>query len=249
MEFTNSFTAPAPLPTVWEFMLNAREVAPCVPGAQITEEVDATHYKGTIKVKLGAVQMSYRGELEMQPDEASRTIVLRARGTETRGSGGASGTVTTTLTESGDGQTRVDIHSRIDVSGRVAQFGRGIMQDVSNRMIKDFARCLEQKLQSQGATDGGDVSADAAAAVEEAEPSPAAGHPGNPPVSTPAAAPQPPPSSSAEAAPQPPTAPPTSPGTAPNPPSELRLTSLLMTVVRGRTAAALRRLADLVEVK
>ncbi len=149
MEFTNSFTVKAPIDRVWVVMISAEEVAPCVPGAQITEAIDATHYKGTVKVKLGAVQMTYRGELEMQPEEASHTIVLTAKGTETRGSGGASGVITNRLSEPEPGVTHVEIHSRVDVTGRVAQFGRGIMQDVANRLIREFARCLESKLSPQ----------------------------------------------------------------------------------------------------
>lgn len=145
MDFTNSFTVNVPLQQVWEFMLDAEKVTPCVPGAALTEVVDATHYKGTVKVKLGAVQMSYRGDLEMQPDEASHVIVLQAKGTETRGSGGASGTVTTRLSES-QGSTTIVMDSHVDVTGRVAQFGRGIMQDVANRLTRDFARCLEAQL-------------------------------------------------------------------------------------------------------
>ncbi len=152
MEFTNSFTVQAPLTEVWTFMLDAQEVAPCVPGAQITETIDEQHYKGTVKVKLGAVQMNYRGEMELDPDEAARRIILRAKGSELRGSGGASGTVTTFLVEGPDGGTEVNIHSQIDVTGRVAQFGRGIMQDVANRLIREFAQCLEQKIVAQSGT-------------------------------------------------------------------------------------------------
>ncbi len=146
MEFSNSFTVRAPIEDVWTFMLDAREVAPCVPGATLTESLDATHHRGTVKVKLGAVQMSYRGELEIFPDEATRTIELRARGTETRGSGGASGVFHSTLTVTDDGSTLVEIQTKVDVTGRVAQFGRGIMQDVASRMIKEFAGCLEAKI-------------------------------------------------------------------------------------------------------
>jgi len=177
MDFTNSFSVRAPLATVWEFLTDAERVTPCVPGAQLTETVDATHYKGTVKVKLGAVQMTYRGDMEMEPNEADHTIALRARGTEARGSGGASGTVTTRLTESQDGVTQVDIESHVDVTGRVAQFGRGIMQDVANRIIKEFAQCLEQKLQPEGTTG----EEPAAPAPEPATASPTAS---SPPVSS-----------------------------------------------------------------
>lgn len=153
MEFTNAFTVAAPIEAVWPIFLDAESVAPCVPGAQITEALDDTHFRGTVKVKLGAVQMSYRGDLEMKSDEAQRIIVLAAKGTETRGSGGASGTFTIRLTSTDTGGTHVELHSHLDVTGRVAQFGRGIMQDVANRMIKDFARCLEQSVEKPARTD------------------------------------------------------------------------------------------------
>jgi len=174
MEFTNNFAVQAPLADVWTFMLNAQEVAPCVPGAQITEMVDELHYKGTVKVKLGAVQMNYRGEMEMDPDEAARRIILRAKGAELRGSGGASGTVTTFLVEGPEGGTEVNIHSQIDVTGRVAQFGRGIMQDVANRLIREFAQCLEQKIVSQSTI----AENSAVQSAEPAQPGKAADQPG-----------------------------------------------------------------------
>jgi carbon monoxide dehydrogenase subunit G len=202
-------------------MLNAQEVAPCVPGAELTETVDDTHYRGTVKFKLGAVQMTYRGELEMQADETARRIVLHARGMETRGSGGASGTFTTVLTSGEGGGTSVDIHSHVDVTGRVAQFGRSIMQDVANRLIRDFAACLETKLQT----------ADAAATPRtgEAVGSVTSGHEG---LLHEGAAPT--------------ASPPPAPRTAPN---ELRLQSLILTIVRSRTAALLRDIAERIDPK
>jgi uncharacterized protein len=147
MDFTNNFSVNAPLERVWEFILKADQVTPCVPGAQITESIDDLHHKGLVKFKLGPVAMTYRGELEVQPDRASGSITLRAKGKEIRGIGGASGTVTTRLVEKDDGGTLVEIVSKVEVSGKVAQFGRGIMQDVANRMTRQFAECLEEKLQ------------------------------------------------------------------------------------------------------
>jgi carbon monoxide dehydrogenase subunit G len=226
-------------------MTDAQEVAPCVPGAQITDVVDETHYKGTVKIKLGAVQMTYRGELEMRADQDLHTIVLQARGTETRGSGGASGTFTTTLTQPEDGVTQVEIKSRVDVTGRVAQFGRGIMQDVANRMIKDFASCLEAKLAArsqQGNVESPSVSEpprpEQQAASQVAPSAPAsenvahvvrAGASSNTPPPTPP--------------------PPTRMPSAPTPSTELRLADLLADIARARLAAGLRALAKLVEPK
>jgi carbon monoxide dehydrogenase subunit G len=221
MDFTNSFTVKVPLQHVWEYMLDAEKVTPCVPGAALTETVDEHHYKGTVKVKLGAVQMSYRGELEMQPDESMHTISLHAKGTEIRGSGGASGRVTTRLSEAADGGTTIEMESHVDVTGRVAQFGRGIMQDVANRLVKEFANCLEAQLSSQHAVDPGSAATETVAtAAPDTEPKPA-GAPGT---------------SSA-------------PRTAPVPyqPEPIRPLPLLADVARSRTAWVLRKIADRIE--
>jgi uncharacterized protein len=218
MEFTNSFSVKAPIDRVWVVMISAEEVAPCVPGAQITEAIDGTHYKGTVKVKLGAVQMTYRGELEMQPDEASHTIVLTAKGTETRGSGGASGVITNRLSEPEPGVTHVEIHSRVDVTGRVAQFGRGIMQDVANRLIREFAKCLESKLSPQVETSETDTPREASSG----------------------------PSSEATAVTPPTSAPTPRPQVEPKQ-AEIRPLSLLADVARARLATLLRAAAKKIE--
>src|SRR5690349_14369546 len=97
MDFSNSFSVDASLPVVWRYLTDATKVAPCVPGAQLTEVVDDTHFRGTLKVKLGPVQMTYRGELQMDADEGERKITLTAKGNEMRGGGGASGSVVTRL--------------------------------------------------------------------------------------------------------------------------------------------------------
>ncbi|GAC1323980.1 MAG: hypothetical protein NVS2B16_12370 [Chloroflexota bacterium] len=150
MEFDNSFTVNAPLQQVWEFLLNVEDVAPCMPGAQLTEVVSETEYRGTVKVKLGAVQMSYKGTATIREiDETTHTVVLVASGRETRGTGNASSTTTSRLVEEDANHTLVNLHSQVDVSGRVAQFGRGIMQEVASRLIGEFARNLEAKLIEQ----------------------------------------------------------------------------------------------------
>jgi uncharacterized protein len=145
VDFNHQFTVDAPLDRVWTLLVDVQQVAPCVPGAEVTAKQDDTHYRGTIKVRLGPVQMSYQGDLELDADRDDGVIILRLKGSELRGVGGASGTMTSRLTEA-DGRTTVDIHSHIDVSGRVAQFGRGLMQQVAGRMINQFAACLQGKL-------------------------------------------------------------------------------------------------------
>jgi carbon monoxide dehydrogenase subunit G len=217
VEFSNSFTVNAPLDRVWVVLTDPREVTPCVPGAQITEMVDDTHFNGTVKIKLGAVQMSYRGTMEMQPDEAAHTIVLRGKGTATGGGGGASGTLTVTLVEAEAG-TAVEILSQVDVTGRVAQFGRGIMQDVSNRLIKEFSSCLQQRLSEGGQS-------------EEPAPPPDEPQTG---------------SGSAQAASASVTTAPVTAGSSRST-SELSITTLLLDITRSRIAAGLRELAARIE--
>jgi carbon monoxide dehydrogenase subunit G len=146
VEFQHSFTVTAPMDRVMLQLSDVPEVAPCVPGAQITDQVDDRHYKGLVKVKLGAVQMTFRGDLELTVDQPAHKITLSGKGQETRGGSGASGTVLAELSENGDGSTLVSLNSRVDVSGRLAQFGRSIIPDVAGRLIKEFAACLELKL-------------------------------------------------------------------------------------------------------
>lgn len=243
MDFTNTFTVNAGLKDVWRFMLDVEQVAPCVPGASITEVVDSTHYKGTIKVKLGAVQLSYRGEIGMVPEEQTRTITLRAKGTESRGQGNVSGVVVITMSATESGGSRVDIESHVDVTGRVAQFGRGIMQDVSNRLIRDFARCLEQRL-DHIPTNGEAATASASDANSEGEPPIVEVNPETAVNSTsggtPAAAPSP--------LTQPRTTQPTSPAGAQTvPETSIGVGSLVADLARARLARGLRAIADIIE--
>ena len=212
-------------------------MTPCVPGAEITEEIGDTQFRGTVKVKLGAVQVVYRGELEIQADESTRTITLNGKGTELRGSGGAKGSATVTLVEQGEGMTQVTVQSHVDVTGRVAQFGRGIMQDVANRLMNEFAGCLEQKLRQEADT------------LEEASAAQAtAGESGG---NRPTIGEQTEATSSADS--NPPTLQSTSTGTAGQSTTgvesehQIELLPLLMSVARSRLAAGLRRLAQLVE--
>src|SRR5579872_2376601 len=147
MQVENSFSVEAPIESVWSYLLDVRAVAPCIPGAELTEVVSDSEYRGSVTVKLGAVKVSYKGTVVLtEIDHENHRVVLTAKGSETRGAGAASGTVTSTVTAESARRTRVDLVSEIQISGRVAQFGRNIVQDVSNRLIQDFARCLESNL-------------------------------------------------------------------------------------------------------
>lgn len=236
MEFDNSFTVNAPLQRVWDFLLNVQEVAPCMPGAEITESVSDTEYKGIVKIKLGAVQMSYKGTATIsQIDEATHTVVLVATGRETRGTGNASSTTTSHLEAEGADRTVVTLNSQVDVSGRVAQFGRGIMQDVASRLIGEFARNLEAKLTSQEDSRADEATPDSEhetqAAIEMEAEGGASGvsrHTTPPPPASPAPAPRNSFVSSSE-------------------PQPIRVIPIITSVARSQMARGLRRLAKIVE--
>ncbi len=146
MELENSFEVSAPPERAWEFMLDVERVAPCMPGAELTEIVDDRTWKGKVTLKLGPVSLSYAGTVVMQErDEEARRVVLKADGTETRGKGTASALVTSTMGTAPEG-TRVTIHTDLTLAGAVAQYGRGMIGDVSQRLTDQFAECLADQL-------------------------------------------------------------------------------------------------------
>lgn len=149
MKIENEFTVDAPVQEAWEAMLDLERIAPCLPGASIDEAVDG-EYQGTMAVKMGPISARYRGTVKIEEtDEESHRAVVRANGRETRGQGSASATITSTLSGE-DGGTRVRVETDMQVSGRVAQFGRGIMQDVAKEMIGRFSDCVEQEIKNGG---------------------------------------------------------------------------------------------------
>ena len=146
MLIENEFVVPAPVERVWAYLLDVERMAPCMPGAQLTEMVDERTWKGKVAVKLGPVSLSFSGtvSIEDRDDEAHR-IVLKASGMEQRGKGAASAVITAWTEEAPEG-TKVRFQQDITVSGAVAQYSRGMMQDVSGRLTKQFANCLETNL-------------------------------------------------------------------------------------------------------
>lgn len=168
MKINNEFTVGAPIQQAWETMLDLQRIAPCLPGAAIQGEKDDGEFKGTMKVKIGPITANYKGTVKFEEtDEANRRAVLQATGRDARGQGTASATIVSTLTEE-DGGTRVSVKTDMKLTGRAAQFGRGIAQDVATKMLERFAACLEEEI-----TTGG-VGAEAGAAQEEAPPAAAA---------------------------------------------------------------------------
>lgn len=150
MLIDNSFTVGLSAEDAWKVLLDVERIAPCMPGAELQEITD-DEFRGVVKVKLGAITAQYKGAVRFaEVDEADHRLVLKAEGRETRGQGNASARVTATLRPAGDGRTEVAISTDLTVSGKIAQFGRGVLADVSSKLLADFARCLEDDLLSAG---------------------------------------------------------------------------------------------------
>ncbi|PWI13705.1 carbon monoxide dehydrogenase [Streptomyces sp. Act143] len=145
MELHHEFTVPVPVDDAWQALLDIERVAPCMPGASV-EEYDGKTVTGSVKVKVGPITVTYQGTAVFEEqDDAAHRMVLIASGRETRGQGTARATVTSTLVER-DGATAVSVRTDLTVTGRPAQFGRGVMAEVGDRVIGQFAGCLAEKL-------------------------------------------------------------------------------------------------------
>jgi len=160
MEMDHSFTVPVPPDRAWDVLLDVERIAPCMPGATV-EEFDGEVVTGRIKVKVGPVSLTYRGTAKFtERDPDAHVIVLDASGKETRGSGTASATVRASLEpESGGEATKVSMHTTMNVTGRPAQFGRGVMVEVGGKLVEQFAQNLRQLIVGDGAAAAQDGSA------------------------------------------------------------------------------------------
>jgi carbon monoxide dehydrogenase subunit G len=145
VKLEHSFTVPADLDTVWEAVLDPERVAPCMPGATLSE-VDGDAFKGSVKVKLGPISLLYKGSGEfLTKDADSRTVVIKASGKDARGNGTAAATVTVTLTAEGSSTTGTVV-TDLSITGKPAQFGRGLISEVGGKILDTFAGCLASKL-------------------------------------------------------------------------------------------------------
>lgn len=143
MNIQDEFRVDVPVEEAWGVLLDVERIAPCMPGAQL-QEIEGDEFRGIVKVKVGPITAQYKGAARLtEVDDANHRAVIRAEGRDTRGQGNASATVTATLQPDGDG-TRVRIDSDVTITGKVAQFGRGVIADVSSKLLAQFVACLER---------------------------------------------------------------------------------------------------------
>ncbi len=192
MKLEHDFEVGAELADAWPLLLDLERIAPCMPGAQL-QEVDGDEYRGIVKVKVGPITAQYRGVARVvEADEAARRVVLRAEGRDTRGQGNAAADIVATLSAEGS-MTRVHVDTDLNVTGKVAQFGRGVMADVSAKLMDQFVECLSTTVLSGGSKPAPDPTPAAAPDAVETPPTPGA----------PAAVETPPTTASAPATPAP----------------------------------------------
>ncbi|MPV49644.1 carbon monoxide dehydrogenase [Pseudactinotalea sp. HY160] len=150
MDLTHQFTVPAPMAHTWATFNDLEQVVPCFPGAALTS-TDGDGFEGSVRVKLGPISMAYKGEGRfVERDEAAGRVVIEASGTDRRGNGVASVTVTATLTAAEE-ETSVEVLTDMAITGKPAQFGRGIIQRVSDNLLTQFVDCMRQRMSAGNA--------------------------------------------------------------------------------------------------
>jgi uncharacterized protein len=176
MEITKSFIVKAPAAAVWEFLIDPYRVGRCLPGAAVTEKLDDQTYAGTITVKVGPVTASYRGKLRFERlDPAAMEAELSASGQETKGKGGADMRMKSRVAARGPAETEVTVVSDVNVMGVLAQFGRGMIQDVSDQLFQKFTDAMRRELEAPPAAAAPAVAETAAGPVASpGAPAPAA---------------------------------------------------------------------------
>jgi carbon monoxide dehydrogenase subunit G len=152
MEIADNFRVSTPIAATWKVLLDIEGIAPCLPGAQL-QEVEGNEYRGIVKVKVGPITAQYKGTATLaEVDEAGRRIVIDATGRDTRGQGNATASIVVTMLDEGDG-TRVDVVTDLAITGKVAQFGRGVLVDVSSKLMRQFVENLERDVLSNADLD------------------------------------------------------------------------------------------------
>jgi hypothetical protein len=171
MLIENEFTVATPVDELWAFLLDVERIAPCMPGAELTETIDERNWKGKVNVKFGPVALAFAGTVEMtERDDAAHRAVLHAKGMEQKGKGAANATVTSWLEPATDGQTTVKMTADIALTGAAAQLSRGLLPEISKKLTQQFADCLESQMQTAPAEAPAGAAAPGEAAAERPAP-------------------------------------------------------------------------------
>lgn len=154
MELNNEIDVNAPIQEVWDAFNTPERIAPCLPGAEL-QEVDGNNFNGLVKIKVGPITAQYKGTATyLEKDEEEQKVVIKGDGRDTRGAGNASATITAQLTEVSADITNVNVRTELTITGKVAQFGRGAISDVSGKLMTQFAQNLEKLLESSEEIEG-----------------------------------------------------------------------------------------------
>lgn len=152
MLIENEFTVATPVDDLWSYLLDVERIAPCMPGAELTETIDETNWKGKVNMKFGPVSLAFAGTVEMtERDDDARRAVLKAKGMEQKGKGAANATVTSWLEPAADDRTTVKMTADITLTGAAAQLSRGLLPEISKKLTTQFAECLEANLRGDQA--------------------------------------------------------------------------------------------------
>ena len=168
MKLENRFTVPVPVEEAWRVLLDVERIAPCMPGATLTS-VEGDSFEGTVKVKVGPINLTYGGKARfVSKDDAAHIAVIDGSGKETRGTGTAKALITCRLVDQGD-TTDVEVDTDLNVTGKPAQFGRGVLADVSGKLVDQFAACLSDEIRSGSVAEAAPASDGVVAAAQGAE--------------------------------------------------------------------------------
>jgi carbon monoxide dehydrogenase subunit G len=159
MELVNDFTVAVPIDEAWKVLTDVERIAPCLPGAQL-EEVDGDTYRGVVKVKVGPILAQFKGEATfVERDETAHRAALKAKGRDTSGKGNAEAVITAQLVAKGERSTLVTVTTDLTITGRIAQFGRGALAEVSSKLLKQFVEQLHETVLAPGGQSGADTAA------------------------------------------------------------------------------------------
>ena len=175
MLIENEFTVATPVDDLWAYLLDVERIAPCMPGAELTETIDHQHWKGKVNMKFGPVALSFAGTVEMtERDDEAHRAVLHAKGMEAKGKGAANATVTSWLEPASEGETTVKMTADITLTGAAAQLSRGLLPEISKKLTQQFADCLEATINAEQAAAAAPPAAPGGATTDTTTPAAAA---------------------------------------------------------------------------